>query len=59
MYEFQYDYIKLKHDMKTKLWYIDTDRFIIYIKTDDSHKFNTDVKTRFGTLIYELTKLTK
>ena len=45
--------------MKTKLWYIDTDRFIIYIKTDDTHKFNTDVKTRFGTLIYELTKLTK
>ena len=51
--------MKLKYDMKTKLWYIDTDRFIIYIKTDDIHEDNADVKTRFGTSIYELRKLTK
>ena len=35
MYEFQYDYIKPKYDEKAKLCYMDTDSFIIYIKTND------------------------
>ena len=32
MYEFQYDYIKPKYQNNAKLCYMDTDRFIIYIK---------------------------
>ena len=35
MYEFQYDYVKPKYDEKAKLCYMDTDSFIIYIKTND------------------------
>ena len=31
MYKFWYDYVKLKHDEKAKLCYIDTDRFNVYI----------------------------
>ena len=33
MYEFWYDYIKPKYQNNSKLCYMDTDRFIIYIKT--------------------------
>ena len=34
---------------------MDTDSFIVYIKTDDIYKYNAaDVKTRFGTSNYEL-----
>ena len=35
MYEFCYDYVKLKYGEKAKLCYMDTDSFIVYIKTDD------------------------
>ena len=35
MYEFCYDYVKLKYGEKAKLCYMDTDSFIAYIKTDD------------------------
>ena len=34
MYEFCYDYMKLKYDNKVKLCYTDTDSFIINIKTN-------------------------
>ena len=34
-YEFQYDYVTPKYDEKAKLCYMDTDSFIVYIKTDD------------------------
>ena len=33
MYEFWYDYVKLKYDEKAKLCYMNTDSFIVYIKT--------------------------
>ena len=33
MYEFWYDYLKTKYGEKTKLCYMDTDNFIVYIKT--------------------------
>ena len=36
MYEFQYEYIKSKNQNNAKLCYMDTDSFIIYIKTEDS-----------------------
>ena len=38
MYEFWYDYIKAKCQDKAKLCYMDTDSFIIYIKTEDFYK---------------------
>ena len=39
MYEFWYDYVKLKYGEKAKLCYMDTDSFIVYIKkTNDIYK---------------------
>ena len=38
MYEFWYNYIKLKDQDKAKLCYMDTDGFVIYIKTEDFYK---------------------
>ena len=38
MYEFWYDYIKPKYQNNSKLCYIDTDSFIIHIKTEDFYK---------------------
>ena len=38
MYEFWYDYIKPKYQDKAKLCYMDTDNFVIYIKTEDFYK---------------------
>ena len=35
MYEFWYDYMKLKYSDNVKLCYTDTDSFIINIKTKD------------------------
>ena len=37
MFEFWF-YVKSKYDEKAKLCYIDTDSFIVYIKTDDNYK---------------------
>ena len=38
MFEFWFCYVKSKYDEKAKLCYIDTDSFIVYIKTDDIYK---------------------
>ena len=55
MYEFWYDQVKPKYDEKAKLDYMDTDSFIVYIKTDDIHKANAqDIETRFDTSNCEL-----
>ena len=55
MYEFWYDYVKSKYGQKAKLRYMDTDSFIVYIKTGDIYKdIAEDVKTRFNTSNYEL-----
>ena len=55
MYEFSYDYAKRKHGDKAKLCYMDTDCFIVYIKTGDIYKdIAEDIETRFDTLNYEL-----
>ena len=52
MYEFWYDYKKLKCVEKTELYYMDADNFI---RTDDICKnFAEDIETRFDTSTYEL-----
>ena len=38
MYEFWYDYIKPKYEEKARLCYMDTDSFVMYIKTEDFYK---------------------
>ena len=55
MYEFWYHHVKPKYGEKAKLGYMDTDSFIVYIKTDDIYKdIAEDVETRFDTSNYEL-----
>ena len=55
MYQFCYDYVKSKYGQKTKICYMDTDSFIVCIKTDDIYKdIAEDVENRFDTSDYEL-----
>ena len=55
MYEFWYDYVKPKYGEKAKLFYMDTDSFIGYIKIVDIYDgIGEDVETRFDTSSFEL-----
>ena len=55
MYEFWHDYMKLKYGDNVKLCYMDTDRFIINIKTEDFYKdIANDVDKRFDKSNYEV-----
>ena len=55
MWEFCYDYIKPKYGEKAKLYYMDTDSFLVYIKTDDIYKEIAEgVEKKFDTSDYEL-----
>ena len=57
MYEFWYDYMKPKYANNVKLCYIDTDSFIINIKTNDFYKdISNDVENRFDTSNYEVNR---
>ena len=48
MYEFWYDYVKPKYGEKAKSCFMDTDSFIVYIKTNDIYNdIAEDVKTKF------------
>ena len=50
MYEFCYDNVKQKYGEKVKLCYIDTDSFIVYLRTDDFYKdIAENVETRLDT----------
>ena len=55
IYEFSDDYMKPKYGEKSKLYYMDTGRFIVYIKAEqiyvDVLKY---VEGRFGTSNYEI-----
>ena len=54
MYEFWYDYIKSKYEEKARLCYMDTDSFVIHIKTEDFYKdIADDMKRRFNTSNYD------
>ena len=58
MYEFWYDYIKLKYGNDVKLCYMDTDSFVMNIKTNDFYKdISNDVEKRFDTSNYEVNRL--
>ena len=57
MYEFWYDYMKPKYSDNVKLCYMDTDSFIMHIKTEDFYKdIDNDVEKRFGTSNYEVNR---
>ena len=54
IYEFWYDYIKQKYQDRTKLCYVDTDSFLIHIKTKDFYKdIANDVEKWFDTSNYD------
>ena len=54
MYEFWYDYIKPKYGDKVRLCYMDTDSFIMHIKTEDFYKdIANDVERWFHTSNYD------
>ena len=53
MYEFWYDFIKSKYESRAKLCYMDTDSFIINIKTEDFYEdISENVMERFDTSNY-------
>ena len=54
MYEFWYDYIKLKYGDRAKLCYTDTDSFVIHIITEDFFEdISDDVERWFDTSNYD------
>ena len=54
MYEFWYDYIKPKYGDKARLCYMDTDSFIMHIKTEDLNRdIANDVERWFDTSNYD------
>ena len=57
MYEFWYDYMTPKYENNVKLYYMDTNSFIMNIKTNDFYKdFANDVDNRFDTSNYEVNR---
>ena len=55
--EFWYDYTKPKYQQSEKLCYMDTDTFIIHIKTEDVYEdIVDDVEKIFDTSSYEVDK---
>ena len=57
MYEFWYDNMKPKYNDNVKLCYMDTDSFIMNIKTNDFYEdFANDVENRFDTSNYEVNR---
>ena len=57
MYEFCCNYMKPKYDNNVKLCYMDTDSFIMNIKTNDFYEdIANDVENRFDTSNYEVNR---
>ena len=53
IYEFWYDYVKIKYEDKARLCYMDTDSFIVNVKTKDFYNdISQDVNKRFDTSNY-------
>ena len=50
MCEFWYDYVKVKYEDRVKLCYMDSDSFVLNVRTEDFYKdISEDVKDRFDT----------
>ena len=57
MYEFWYDYMKPKYNDKVNLCYMDTESFIMNIKTNYFYEdIASDVENRFDTSNYEVNR---
>ena len=57
MYEFWYDYMKPKYGDNINLCYMDTDSFIMNIKTEDFYKdTDNDIEERFDTSNHEVNR---
>ena len=57
MYEIWYDYMKPKYSDNVKLCYLNSDSFIMHIKTEDFYKdIADDVEKRFDTSNYEINR---
>ena len=57
MYEFWYDYMKPKYNDNVRLCYMDTDSFVVHVKTNDVYKdIASDVENRFDTSNYEVNR---
>ena len=57
MYEFWYNYMKPKYNDNVRLCYMDTDSFVMHIKTNDFYKdIASDFENRFDTSNYELNR---
>ena len=57
IHEFWYDYVKPKYGNKVKLCYMDTDSFIMNIKTNGFYEdIASDVENRFDTSNYEVNR---
>ena len=58
MYEFWYDYMKPNYNDNVRLCYMDTDSFIMNIKTNDFYKdIASDLENRFDSSNYEANTL--
>ena len=57
LYEFWYDYMKPKYNDNVKLCYMDTDSFVMNIRTNDFYKdMASDIEKRFDTSNYEVNR---
>ena len=55
MYHFWYDYVNPKYGQKSKLCYMDTDSFMVYMKIEDIYvDIVRDAEAIFHTSSYEL-----
>ena len=55
MYEFSYQYVKLKYSKNAKLCYMDTGSFTVHLKTGEVYKAIAEVvEKRFGTSNFEI-----
>ena len=55
MHEIWYDYANAKYGEKAKVYYMNTDNFIVYIKIDVIYKYiGEDIQTIFDTSNQEL-----
>ena len=58
MHEFWYDYLKPQYGGNVKLCYMDTDSFIVHVKTDDIYEDIAEyIEKGFDALHYELDTL--